>query len=399
MVGDCQALRAGAAALAAACKRGSRSNSTSTAGQSAKPCYGGQFNTAQKYDPSSFDPATKQSDARQVANLTSNGLLTYQVGQGAKFNDYAVTPSLAERWETPDAQVYTFHLRPGTKFANLPPLDGRAFGSANAKWTLEYLSRTGQLQGLRPAPSMSMFEGLVSIEAPDDRTVVAHFAQPFAPFISYVASEYCPMLAHEIFDAEGDFPKQSIGTGPWQMDTGGSQKGSRFVFRKNPTYFVQGRPYIDAINRLVLPDDATANAAFQTKQVDMLDYSGLSAETVDQIKKAIPGVIVEADLGTEGTFIYMNASRAPLNDVRIRKTFAPSINRDEFVRTFTNGKGAWALAGSLPGLFTEQQTKEILKQDPTQAKRLVAEAGYPNGVEIEFIYPGTKYGQELISKL
>ena len=393
---------AGAGAIAAACGGPHRTGSRpapAASGQAGKPRYGGQFNTAQKYDPSTFDPATKQSDARQVANLTSNGLLTYKVAPDVKYGDYVVAPSLAERWETPDAQTYTFHLRPAVKFADLPPVNGRAFSAADAKWTLEYLSRTGSLKQLAPSPSRSMFEGLNRIEAPDQSTVVAQFAQPFAPFISYMGSEYCPMLAHEIFDTDGDFSKRSIGTGPWQLDLSASQKGSHFAFKKNPTYFASGLPYIDTVNWLVLPEDATVNVAFQTKQVDMIDYSGLSADTVEQMKKALPGLVVEEDLGTEGTFIYMNASKAPMQDARIRKAFALSINRGEFVKTFTNGKGAWALASSLPGLFTPEETKQILTYDPNAAKQLVAAAGFANGVDIEFIYPGTKYGQELISKL
>ena len=377
--------------------RGTRASSAAAVAEG-RPKEGGQLNRAEADDISTFDPATRLTIVKKVMTLTNDGLLNFKVGPRVKYNDYVITAGLAESWETPDAQTYTFHIRKGVRFADLPPLNGRPFTASDARWSIEYLSHSGDLKNLPKAPSTSMFEGLSSTETPDGSTLVARFAQPFAPFLSYIASVFTPMLAHEILDADGDFSKRTVGTGPWQLDSGASQKGSRWVFKKNPTYWDKGRPYIDQINWLIIPDDATANAAFQSKQIDMVD-SGLSFDTTEQLKKAVPGVVVDAHRGLRGTFFYMNTSRAPLNDVRVRQAFALSIDRDEFVKTFTHGQGEWALASGLPDLFAQDEVRQILKDDPAQARSLVAEAGYQNGVDIEFAYPGASYGQESVSEL
>ena len=393
---------AGAASVAAAC--GSRKNtqsgrSSSAASQPGKPKYGGQFNSASKYDPATFEPSQKQNIAVQVLSLTNDSLLGFKSGADVKYDDVILRPALAERWEAPDGQTFTFHLRQGVRFADLPPVNGRELTPADVKWSVEYLSRTGPFKALPPSAVATLFQGLERVETPDSTTVVIHFAKPFVPFLVYAASQFNPVVAHEIFDQDGDFSKRTVGTGPWQLDSGASQKGSRWVFKKNPTYFQEGRPYIDQVNWLVLPDDATVDSAFQTKQVDTLDYNGLSNQTIQQTRKAHPEIIAYPFLSSQGGQIYMNLTRPPLNDARVRQALAFSIDRDEFLKTFSGGSGAWALAGSTPGFFTQDETKQILKYDPSAAKRLLAAAGYSAGVELEFIYPGTKYGQEHISKL
>ena len=393
----------GAGALLAACgKTGHQSKGANAkAGPAGQPRYGGQLNVANIRDPATFDPATKLSDVQTNLSLTSDPLLGFDAGPKVPFTDIVVKPRLAERWETPDAQTFTFHLRNDVKFANLPPVNGRPMTADDVKWTFEYLTRTGALNDkkLPPAPVSALFETLDGIQTPDPATVVVRFAHPFAPFLNFAATPFESILAHEIFDQDGDFSKRTAGTGPWQLDMTASQSGQRWVFKKNPNYFLQGRPYIDLINRLVIPDDVTQQAAFQTKQLDLLDYSGMPLDVVDRIKKEIPEAVVFADPDTSPSQMYINSASPPLNDVRIRKAMSLGINRDEIIKVVASGKGVWALASSVPGLFTEAEVKQIVPYDPEQAKKMVGDAGYPNGVEIEFMYPGLKYGQAHVEKV
>ena len=160
-----------------------------------------------------------------------------------------------------------------------------------------------------------------------------------------------------------------------------------------------GRPYLDQINELVLPDDATDYAAFRVKQINILGYSAVSLDTFEQLKKAIPNVVSYEFSDTRGGHIYMNVAKPPLDDVRVRQAIALAIDRDEFIQALSNGRGEWALAASLPGLFSPAETKEILRHDPARAKQLLTEAGYANGVDIDFTYPPKKYGAEYLTKL
>jgi len=232
-----------------------------------------------------------------------------------------------------------------------------------------------------------MFAGVDRIDAPDASTVVVHFSQPFAPFLGYAASQWIPILAHEIFDADGDFKTKAVGTGPFYLDTASSQTGTKLVHKKNPTYWRQGRPYVDALNLLILTDQPTINTAFQTGQLDILDYSGLDGRTAAAMQKVLPNVVVDQYSDTnDAYYIYFNIAKPPIDDDRIRKAISLGLDRDDLIKTLFDGKGEWSLAGATEDLFTQDEVKKILAFDPAQAKQLVSAAGYPNGVEIEFIY-------------
>lgn len=393
---------AGVAAFAAACKgpkAGGRPSGSTSTNQPGKPTYGGQLNLGAKQDPNNFDPAPETKATALYLGLTNDGLLGFKTGPDVPYDDVSVVPRLAERWETPDAQTYTFHLQNGVKFADLPPVNGRALSAADVKWSYEYLSRSGALSNLPPTPSKSLFEGLEQIETPDPATVVVRFAQPFAPFSHYAASEYCAILAHEVFEQDGGFSKRQVGSGPWQLDLAGTRHGERWVFKKNPAYFAAGRPYIDQVNYLVIPDDAANNSAFLANQLDILDYSGMTIDTAEQIRKAAASAVQSEHADPSGGRIYLNVARPPLTDARIRKAIALSINRDAFIKAFAKGDGEWALEGSRPRLFTQEETKQILKYDPAQAKQLVGQAGFANGVELDCPFPGTQYGAQFVSEL
>ena len=390
---------------AMACGRGKQgATQASKSGQTAQARYGGQLNIPTTIDAFDYDPTHRPSENRMPIGMAYDGLLHTKATADVKYTDLVIEPWLAERWETPDAQNFTFHLRQGARFANLPPVNGRTLTPADAKWSIEYLANTGEFLGKKIAASLNapMYTGLDSIETPDANTVVAHFKEPFIPFLSFIALEWNPMLAHEVYDQDGNFASHLVGTGPWQIDQAVSQKGTRWVYKKNPTYFQQGRPYIDQVNFLVLPDDATRYAAFRTKQADFApggDVGDLTdVQTAQQIQKDNPTAVVYQYLGTGAGHIYENVRTPPLNDPRVRKAIALCVDPDAFLKSFTGGQGEWALAGGYEGLFTQEEIKQMVKHDPAQARQLVSAAGYPNGVALDCSM-GTDRGQQFINTL
>jgi peptide/nickel transport system substrate-binding protein len=359
---------------------------------------GGRLTQAAKADPPGFDPSARSVTTAAVLGYPLDRLVGRKTGPDVNYDDFAVEPRLADSWETPDAQTYTFRLHPGVKFANLAPVNGRALTPSDVKWTLEFLSRTGDARGLNPAPSAAMFEGLERVESPDTSTVVVHFKEPFAPFLNTITLEYSGILPREVADLDGGYQTNVVGTGPWQLDPAASSPGHHWIFKKNPTYFRPGLPYLDQITQLIIPDDATANAAFETRQLDVLDYTGLTDVLAGQIRRVSPNARVFNYLSTEGKHLYINVSRPPLNDPRVRKAFLMSIDRDAMIRALADGKGEWAVAGGIPGLFTDAETRQMLPFDPGQARQMLNAAGYGNGIDLTAIYPGQKYGQELIDQ-
>jgi peptide/nickel transport system substrate-binding protein len=384
----------GVGVLLAACRgtnvQNSHGSSSAGSGQNGRPRSGGILRNARRTDAGDsgdFDPAKKSSDVA-ASSFAYNTLLGPKTGPSVGYSDLTLRPELAESWETPDPQTYIFHLNKSVRFANLPPVNGRELTSADAKWTYEYLSRTGDMQKLPAANSQTLFSGLNGIEAQDPATLVVRFKEPFVPFLSYAATNYLPILAHEIFDADGDFTKRLVGSGPFQLDTQSSKPGSAWIFKKNPGYFQQGQPYLDQLNWLVLPDDASQQAAFQTGQLDILsnDDNGLEFNAYQQIKKSVPNAAGFHYPDPREPYIYMNVTKPPLNDVRIRQAINLALDRDAFIKTTAQGQGEWAAAAALPGLFTQEELKQFLKHDPAEAKRLVQAAGYSGGLDIEFTF-------------
>ncbi|HTE86015.1 MAG TPA: ABC transporter substrate-binding protein [Dehalococcoidia bacterium] len=397
------AMSGGAAALLAACG-GRATRTTPSAGSGAvKPQPGGQINLATPSDPFDLDPTTGEQNSRQILPMVYDSLLAIKAAPDVKYNDLVLGPGLADRWETPDGQTFTFHLHPGATFANLPPANGRPVTASDVKWSLEYVARIGSFKGdkkLKPALYASNFEGLEAVETPDANTVVVRFDAPYIPFLSYAAADWAPVMPHEIYDKDGNFSGQAVGSGAWQVDNAASQRGSHWTLKRNQTYFRQGRPYIDQVNWLVLHDTATQAAAFTTKQIDMLPGDGVTTldyPTVQKAKSDNPGATVYTFLNPSSGILYWNTRKPPLSDERIRKAISLCINREELIKTLSGeGQGQWALAGTLPGVFADDEVHKRLSYDPAQAAKLVADAGYPNGVSINFML-NTEGGQTLIS--
>lgn len=354
-----------------------------------QPKYGGTVNLSRAADPFDFDVSTTGQGIGGADFIRSaySSLLRVKIGPDIGYSQTVVEPGLAERWEvSSDARTYTFHLRKGVKFADLPPVNGRELTAADVLWSYQYWSRTGPLKdaGLPTSQLDWAFEGVERLESPDPYTVVVRFKDGFAPFLNYAASALNPIVPREIYAQDGHFKNQIVGTGPFQLDTAATQKGSRWITKKNPTYWDQGKPYLDEVRFLIISDDATLNAAFQTKQIDVI--AAPDFRFAQDIARSNPNA-VQYEWQTSTLHLWLNFKRPPLDDFRIREAFSLGIDRDELIKTVADGKGEWALANSnlYSDLFTQGEIKSFIKFDPERAKRLVQEAGYPNGLEVPWI--------------
>jgi len=391
---------AGAALGLAACGRRA-TKSGSSAGQSGKaptPQQGGVLRLRTVKDFFDFDSsgAGKSSPNASATTLVYETLVGFRRGAGLAYTDMQTVPRLAQSWETPDAQTFTFRLQPGVKWVNLAPVNGRPLTSADVKWTLEYASRTGAFVGNKKLPSPGfgiLLDGLKGVQTPDDQTLVVQFDQPYAPFINYSFDRGLQIVPHEIFDQDGSLSNRMAGTGPFQLDQASSQHGSKWVFRKNAGYWQSGRLYLDEIDYLVVPDDASAYAAFQTGQLDILQ--GLvDAKAAAVVQRASPTAGMQQFAFPSAHGVFMNEAHPPFNDPRMRRAVALSLDHDEFDRTFGAGKGQWPATCALPDWLSQQEVHQLLPYDPTQAKQLLSAAGYPNGLSMEYLDKTPQYEAE-----
>lgn len=378
-------------------------NAPAAAAPAGAPKPGGRFSVQVVDDPFDWDPTDR---GKSVPNqwglgLAYESLVGFKNGPGVAFDAAILEPELAERWEiSPDSTEFTFFLRKGVKFANIAPVNGRELTSSDVKWSFEYFSRTGEFKdkNLAKAQYDWMFENLKGIEAPDPYTVKVTFNQSFAPFLYYAGSQFIPIMPHEIYDADGHFHDRIIGTGPFQLDMAASQKGTRWMFKKNPTYWQPGKPYIDEVQWLVVRDEGAANAAFQAKQ---LDWQGDNMTTTDAevMRKGNPQAQMIEYTRVQPIHLYMNTRKAPLDNLQVRKAISLAIDRDEFVKVFSGGKGSWALAGAFPDTYSQAEIHQMLKYDPVEAKKVLSDAGFPNGVEIEYMYTPKGLGEQHVQEM
>ena len=396
----------GAGTVAVACGRktaGRTSGRPAAAPQVPHP--GGTLTVHQSADPSDWDATYLGRSSANIGGVTSayETLISFKAGPSVQHNELVLQPQLAEKWETPDGRTFTFHLRPGVKFADLAPVNGRPLTSDDIKWSYDYESRTGPFKDKKLAPAWSqwMFVGLTDIQTPDPSTVVIRFDQPYVPFLNYIAYGWNPIVPHEIYDLDGHLKNRLAGTGPFQLDEASSQRGTHWVFKKNPNYWDKDHVYLDQINDLVIADDSTVQAAFVAKQIDILTGAGetLSTQTVGLVKQQRPDAIISQYVRPAPIHLYIQTSRPPLNDIRVRQAISYALDRDEWVKTFADGGGGWALAGALPDTFTQDEIRKMLRYDPTQAKQLLSSAGFPNGLDLDMPYPGNYYGNVWIQQM
>ncbi len=356
-----------------------------------QPRHGGQLNVTIDTDPFDWDISFlgKSNPNVEGLGLSYNSLLKFKSGPGVEFTDAILEPDLAERWDvSPDARTFTFHLRRGVKYASIPPVDGRELTAADVKWTLEYRTRTGELKdkGLPPGQVDFMFEGMDRVENPDPYTVIVRFKEPFIPFINYGASRWNPTLPREIYDQDGHLKDRIAGPGPYILDTAATQKGTRWVWKKNPNYWDSGKPYLDEIRWIVIAAEAAQFAAFQAKQLDIAESMLYNA--FQDVKKGSPQGESAKYYGTNAQMLMPSQVRGgPLTDVRVRRAISMSIDRDEMNRLIAGGESRWAVPGASPGFFSEAETRQLVRQDVEEAKRLLAQAGYPNGLDLEWPIP------------
>lgn len=345
-----------------------------------QPKSGGVLNTSLNFDsdPNDWDVRTqgKTSVNVEVHGLAYETLLRFKKGEGVEYASQALVPRLAEKWEvSPDAKSFTFHLDKRAKFQNVPPVNGRALTSADVKWSVEYYS-SREFDGKKlPASSVEvLFEGLDRVETPDPQTAIVRFKEPYVPFIYYAASQWFPIAAKEVYEKDGHLKETLAGSGPFILDTAASQKGTVWTVKKNPDYWDSGKPYLDGIRRLVLPEPSTAIAAFQAKQLDV--------HYVDRHNGAQAMINGNPQAGREkymvpiGSALLISQRRGgPLADARVRRAISLAIDRDEHNKVLFGGEGAPYLAGGWPGLFTDAEAKQMVKADPEEAKRLLDQAG------------------------
>src|SRR2546428_6129609 len=334
------------------------------------------------YDPQHFDPhLTLNFKTHTTLSFVYNRLVRYKVGAGVQPGTFTVEPDLAGRWDALDDTTYVFHLRQGVRWHNKPPLNGRELVAEDVKFTYDrFLTEPGN-------PNRYMLEPVERVEVVDRYTVKFLLKEPYVWLVSALAYSWSMWLvAPEVVQQFGDLkkPESAIGTGPFLLEH--YEPNVKTVFKRNPDYFRQGQPYIDGVEWLVLEDESTGLAMYRTGQIDCGPWHWWSVrqQDLEAFKKSQPNLIYQDYLSNVPGVIYMRTDQAPFNDVRVRHAISHAIDRQELIEAvWGRGEVTPAVARGLVewSLPVDQlgPGAKYYQYDPKEARRLLAEAGYPKG--------------------
>jgi peptide/nickel transport system substrate-binding protein len=313
---------------------------------------------------SNLDPARTTTGEEYIYdNLLFNGLTRTRV-------DLAVEPDLAERWDyTPDLKSWTFHLRPGVKFHH-----GRTLSAEDVIKTFERI--LDPATGSAPRSNYDMIEHMTAV---DPLTVRFDLKYPYGGFADIMSDRQVKIVPH---DRIGDLPTAPIGTGPFRFQS--YTPGDRLVLTRNPDYWEKGAPKLDGVELRIVPEIAVRIAALQAGDLDIIwELPPEQAKTL----AAKPGVRVESVATASWDGAIMNNAIAPFNDPRVRQAFHLAVDKRDVVELTLSGEGAPAHSPIPPSHPFFNKDIPITKADPAAARRLLAEAGHPNGIKVPLVIP------------
>jgi peptide/nickel transport system substrate-binding protein len=265
------------------------------------------------------------------------------------------------------------------KWQNVAPLNGREFVAADVKYCFEAYAKEG-VQAFT-------FQEIEAMEAPDKSTVRVHLKAPNSMFPHNLAEVVSVIFPREVLEEDGDLKKRVIGTGPFVLKE--HTRKVRAVLSRNPDYFDKGRPHLDEYTIFSTPDAATRLAAFRTGQSDL--HWCASVSEMETVRKTNPAAVVQEYKNLQTPFgLALAQDRAPFNDLRVRRAISMAVDRQKQVDTVYEGHGI--LGWGIPYIYyqdtmpTAAQLGPWWQYRPAEAKRLLAEAGHPNGFETTLFY-------------
>jgi peptide/nickel transport system substrate-binding protein len=353
------------------------------------PQPGGTFRYALPSDARSLDPHKESSFNTHIAIGSTYGkLVDFKTGPDVPYAAPELEGDLAESWETSeDGTTWTFHLRPGVRFHNVAPVNGREFVAQDVLCTIQRIREM-------PGHQTSQLTMLQEVTAPDDHTVVFRLTEPYAEFDTNLAGHFMWMLPCEATRGEFDVATTAIGTGPFVLERW--VRDRERVLTAHPDYYVEGQPYMDRVEISIVPDQAAAIAAFRTGQTDYLSPLTLDPEQAQRILTEDQEAYLLREQGLTQTRVYMNQAREPFDDVRVRRAVALAIDRHGMMNTIRpGGTPTGPVSPMLFGGLPAEEAARLHPHDPEQARALLAEAGFPQGFSARMILT-EGYGENVV---
>ncbi|HYB42554.1 MAG TPA: ABC transporter substrate-binding protein, partial [Candidatus Methylomirabilis sp.] len=334
-------------------------------------------------EPTSMDPG-------QLTDINSMRVLSSVYDTLVRFKDDSFTqePGLATSWKaSPDGLTYTFTLRKGVSFH-----DGTPFNAEAVKFTYDrLLDPKHPFADTGPFPFASFYYGAIKeVTVVDPYTVRFTLKQPFSPLLNNLTLNTGRIVSPAAVKKYGkEFASHPVGTGPFKFTSW--DKNVRIVLDANPGYW-GGAPKLERLVFRPLVEEQTRVTELLSGGVDFI--VDVPPDNVEQVKKD-PKLVYYAQPGPHIWWVTLNSAKKPFSDVRVRRAVNQAVNRDAIANDLLKQTATPAI-GPVPPSITWAYTDKVTKYpyDPARAKKLLAEAGYPNGFPAVFWIPESGSGMQ-----
>jgi peptide/nickel transport system substrate-binding protein len=332
-------------------------------------------------DISTMDPARAAQTADvALVSWMFNGLVRFPPGSA---DPAKIEPDLAERWTTSsDGLVWTFNLRSGVKFHG-------DYGTVTADDVVFSLMRA---KDPKSSSFSSDYAAIKSIEAIDPMTVRITLNEPAPGFLGLVANYHGGnIVSRKAAEKLGaNFKSQPIGTGPFMFEKSVTQQA--IYLKAFPDYF-RGAPKLDGIRFDLIPSDSSRELAFRSGELDLI-YGKREQRWVDQAKTWDDAIV---DIFAPGEYrtLHLNMTHAPLDNLKVREAVAHAVNVDQvvqFVGASVGPKGC----SVVPSGYLGEDCTWTYKYDPALSRKLLTEAGFPQGVKLTAIVSSSSAHQPVM---
>lgn len=375
-----------------------------------EPKYGGTLTVQTAFLNPNFDPTYAGPFAGPLQQYESlfqeDWTLDREIWpfSGSYVPDKYYVGCLAKDWEMPDPQTMVVHLRQGIHWQNMPPVNGRELTASDIVYQYDRMFGLGN--GFdKPSPYwLTQSSYVEKVTAQDKYTVVISFKNPSAlnSWVMFAPGQYNWIAPPEAVEQSKDGLitnwKIAAGTGPWEISDFVS--GTSVTFNKNPDYwghderYPENRlPYTDTLKILCIPDMATALSALRTGKIDLL--ANIPWQQAKNVSKTNPE-LQQAKLPAAGDTVDLRCDKSPFTDIRVREALQMAIDPETIASTYYGGTVTGKPAGlvspdyngwCIPYDEWPQELKDEYSYNPSGAKQLLAEAGYPNGFKTDVIAP------------
>lgn len=295
-----------------------------------------------------------------------------------------VVPDIAVAWESsPDATLFTFHLRKDARFSN-----GRSVTGDDFRFGIErVLDPRSHSQGMEYFREIVGAEDFIArrathvrgIETPDPWTIAFRLAKPDPIFVEKLAMPFAAAVPREVVARyPDDFSRHAMGSGPFMVQEW--LGGQRLVLVRNPHYFAKGAPRLDAIVATLNVSEELQWLKFEAGEIDVSSIPPAEFPYVLKTPRLSALVAKKVTLSTD--YLGMNCRMRPFDDARVRRALNYAINKRKLI-ALLNGRGVPARGVLPPGMPGYDPALAGYRYDPGQARRLLEEAGVGRGFRPE----------------